>query len=98
MPIGVAIVLLTVAHFLDYASFVAMIARHGLEAELNPLVVLIFEKLGLIGVTLAKVAAVGLAASVAVVLIQRRGTLAGIVLGFGIASGLIGAFSNVISL
>lgn len=97
MPLLVALVLLGVAHFLDYATFLAMVARHGLEAELNPLVVLLFDRLGLLGLTLAKASSVIFAASAVAIIVRRRRALAGVILGFGITSGLIGAFSNIIS-
>jgi hypothetical protein len=98
LVLPLALVLLGVAHLLDYATFFAMIGRHGLEAELNPLVVLLFERMGPLGVTIAKVAGIAFAASVAVIIVRRHRVLAGFVLGFGILSGFVGAYSNIVTL
>jgi hypothetical protein len=95
LPLAIALALLGLAQFLDYATFVAMVGRHGIDAELNPLVVFLFERLGLAGVTLAKAASVLLAASTAMLVIRRRRTLGSVVLGFGIGAGLLGALSNL---
>ncbi|MDQ3937957.1 MAG: hypothetical protein M3253_04670 [Chloroflexota bacterium] len=98
MILPVALVLMGVAHLLDYATFFVMIGHHGLEAELNPLVVLLFERMGPLGVTLAKAGGILFAASVVTIIVRTHRVLAGVVLGFGIVSGLIGAYSNLITL
>lgn len=98
MPLPIALLLLVVAQFADYATFVAMVGRHGLEAELNPLVIAVFERMGLLGVTIAKVAVVAFAVAVVTVVIRRRRTIGGLVAGFGIGTGLLGAFSNVLTI
>ena len=53
-----AFLILGSAHFFDYASFLVMTSRHGLMAEYNPLVVALAQLLGLLGLTLVKVASV----------------------------------------
>jgi hypothetical protein len=98
VPLPIALLLLVVAQFADYATFVAMVGRHGLEAELNPLVVLVFERMGLLGVTIAKAAVVAFAAAVVTIIVHRRRTLGSLVAGFGVGSGLLGAFSNVLTI
>lgn len=98
MPLPIALVLLVVAQSLDYATFVVMVGRHGLEAELNPIVVALFERLGLLGVTVAKVAVVAFAASVVALIVRRRRTIGSLVVGFGVGTGLLGAFSNVLTI
>lgn len=98
MPLPIALLLLVVAQFADYATFVVMVGRHGLEAELNPIVVTLFEQLGLVGVTVAKLAVVIFAASVVALIIRRRRTLGSVIVGFGVGSGLLGAFSNVLTI
>jgi hypothetical protein len=97
LPLPIMLLLLAVAQFLDYSTFLVMIGRHGLEAELNPLAIVLVETTGLAGLTLAKMASVVIAGASAVIIMRRRRTLAGVVLGFGIGAGLLGAFSNVIS-
>jgi Na+-transporting NADH:ubiquinone oxidoreductase subunit NqrE len=94
VPLALALLVLVAAQFLDYLTFVVMIAAHGLEAELNPLIVTLFEHLGLWGVTLAKASGVLLVVSAAIIIFRSRRQLAGVVVGFGIAAGLLGAFSN----
>jgi hypothetical protein len=89
------IALLIIAHIADYATFLLMVARHGLGAELNPLVATILEDWGLELLTLAKFATVLLVASVFLVVGRERPRLAGTVLAFGVLVGFLGAFSNI---
>lgn len=94
VPIA-AFAVLIAAQFFDYASFLVMTARHGLEAELNPVVVAIAESFGLPGLTIVKVASVVLLAAVVVVLVPRRRRLGTAVLSVGVAAGLLGGISNI---
>lgn len=94
MPIAAFAVLLA-AQFFDYASFLVMTARHGLEAEFNPIVVTIAESVGLPGLTLVKLAAVLFVAAVVVLLAPKRRWMGRAVLGAGVAAGLVGGISNV---
>ena len=98
MPQAVAIAILALAHFFDYASFLVLLGRHGLAAEANPIVVRIAEEAGLPGLTLAKIATVAFAAALALVIAPRRRRLSFALLVFGIAAGLIGGITNVASL
>ena len=75
-----------------------MTSRHGLKAEFNPLVVWMYGDFGLPGLTLAKLFAVILGASVFMVLAPKRPKLASAVLFFGIAAGVIGGITNVASI
>lgn len=94
----IALILLIAAHVFDYVSFLVMTARHGLAAELNPIVVRLAEDFGLPGLTFAKVASVVFLATVALVIASQRRRLAGAVLTIGIAAGTIGGFSNIASI
>ena len=94
MPVA-AFAVLVGAQFFDYASFVVMIARHGLEAELDPVVVTIAEASGLPGLTLLKVAAAVLVVAVVAVRARRSRRLGTAVLAVGVAAGLLGGISNV---
>jgi hypothetical protein len=87
---------LVAAHIFDLVSFIVMTARHGLEAEANPIVVLVAEQVGLPGLTIAKLASVVIGGSVFVLLArgQRRKLAMGVVL-FGVAAGLTGGFVNL---
>jgi hypothetical protein len=98
MPLPLALGFLTLAHFFDWASFLVMIARHGLEAEANPIVVRLVEEAGVPGVTLAKVATVAFAALLAVLIAPRRRRTAMVLLTFGVAAGMVGGISNVATL
>ena len=90
-----ALVVLSLAHIFDYTSFLALMARHGLAAEANPLVVLLAQETGLPGVTIAKVLSVALATILVSLIASRSRGIAVAVLVFGVAAGLIGGFSNV---
>jgi hypothetical protein len=98
VPVPIAILALATAHLFDLLSFMMMTARHGLAAEANPIIVELANNLGLPGLTLAKVLAVVLGASVFIVLSPHHRRLAMTVLLFGIGAGVVGGFSNLISL
>lgn len=95
MPQLLALGVLALAQLFDYASFLVMIQRHGLEAEANPIVVMLAEISGLAGLTASKLlAVVFMALLLAFVLPRRRGLAIG-VLTFGVAAGLIGGVTNM---
>lgn len=94
----VALGLLAAAQLFDYVSFLVMIERHGLTAELNPIVVTLHDQLGMVGLTVAKAAAVVFLASSATLLMPRRPTVAYGVLVVGIILGVVGGVSNVLTL
>jgi hypothetical protein len=93
-----ALMLLALAQLFDYVSFMVMIERHGLAAELNPIVVVLHENVGLVGLTVVKAAAVVFLASTATLLMPRRPNVAFGVLLVGIVLGIIGGMSNVVTL
>jgi hypothetical protein len=98
MPLPLALGVLALAHTFDWASFLVMIARHGLVAEANPIVVTLFEETGVPGVTLAKVATVVFAALLAVLIAPHRRRTAMVLLTFGVAAGMVGGISNIATL
>lgn len=98
MPLPVALGVLAVAHLFDWASFLVMIARHGLSAEANPIVVQLVQDTGVPGVTLAKLATVALAALVAIVIAPHRRRLAMGLLTFGVVAGMVGGLTNLATL
>jgi hypothetical protein len=95
LPLLPAIGFLALAQFFDYVSFLMMTARHGLAAELNPLVVLMAQNVGLPGLTVAKAAAVVMAAATILIVGRRHPRLAVGVLFVGSVAGLVGGISNV---
>ena len=95
---AVGIAVLIAAHAMDYVTFLAMVVRHGIAMELNPLVTAIARDYGLTLLTAAKVAAVLLVAATFMHLARSHPRAARSVLGVGIVGGTFGAFSNVISL
>lgn len=97
MP-AVAIGVLILAHVADYATFLVMVARDGLGAELNPIVATLFEDWGLPLLTVAKFATVLLVATVFLIVGKERPRVAGAVLAFGVFIGALGAFSNIITI
>jgi hypothetical protein len=94
----VAITVLALAQFFDYATFLLLIGRHGLAAEANPIVVRIAQSTGIPGLTLAKVLTVVFAASLMILIAPRRRWLGYGLLAFGVAAGLVGGVSNIASL
>lgn len=94
----VALALLAAAQLFDYVSFMVMIERHGLAAELNPIVVTIHQNVGMIGLTVTKAAAVVFLAATATLLMPRRPMVAFGVLIVGIILGVAGGVSNVLTL
>lgn len=96
MPL-LALGLLALAQLFDYVSFMVMIDRHGLAAELNPIVVAIANNLGLIGLTLVKAGAVVFLACAVMVLMPRRKHVATAVLTVGVVLGFVGGISNVMT-
>ena len=93
-----ALVVLSLAHIFDYTSFLALMARHGLAAEANPLVVALAQETGLPGLTLAKIISVAFATVLVSVIASWRRGIAVAVLVFGVAAGIIGGFSNLAAL
>jgi hypothetical protein len=93
-----ALAALALAHLFDYVSVMAMVARHGLSAEANPIVVSLALETGLTGLTIAKVAAVSFSAVLLVVIGSRHRRLAMVMLMVGIAVGVVGGLSNVATL
>jgi hypothetical protein len=87
--------LLIIAHLADYSTFLVMVLRHDLGAELNPIVTGIAEEGGLALLTVAKFATVLLVASTFLVVGRKRPKLAALVLIVGIIVGGVGALSNV---
>ena len=92
---AIGIGLLIAAHAADYLTFIAMVARHGLGTELNPLVISIAEEYGLVLLTLAKTAAVLLVAATFLLLLRTRPRVASGVLAIGIVVGGVGALTNL---
>lgn len=93
---GIAILIF--AHVADWATFVVMIARHGLGAEVNPLVATIFADWGLALLTVAKFATVLLVAAVFLIVVKDRPRVATGVLAFGVFIGALGAYSNLLTI
>jgi hypothetical protein len=97
------------AQLLDMATFAIMVGRHGIIAEVNPLVAQGFEGFGMPMVVLMKIALVVLVSSIITVL-SRRNTPAGgthargaapdlvqVVTLVAVLAGLVGGISNVLA-
>ncbi len=94
----IALGMLAVAQLFDYVSFMIMIERHGLAAELNPIVVALADNIGLIGLTLVKAGAVIFLAFAVLLLMPRRRHVATAVLTVGVILGVVGGISNVMTI
>ncbi len=93
-----ALIVLVVAHAFDYVSFLVMTSKHGLVAELNPIVVALAQEFGLAGLTLAKLGSVAFLAGVVILAAPQRRKVAGALLVIGISAGMIGGISNIASI
>lgn len=90
--------LLIMAHAADYATFIVMVARHGITSEFNPIVAKIAEEHGLALLTVVKFTAVLLVATTFMVIFRTRPKVASSVLVIGIFVGGLGAYSNIITI
>ena len=94
---------LLAAQLFDYGTFTLMVERHGIRAELNPIVAHGFAAFGLPIIALAKLALVVLIGSIIVVLAQDRTAsprtmrVATFVTMLAVVGGLIGGISNVLT-
>jgi hypothetical protein len=86
------------AQMADLVTFLRMVALHGLEAELNPIVVAGASALGLEALVAAKVALVVFVVATFVFVAQVHPRMAASVITFGTLAGLVGAASNVLTI
>jgi TM2 domain-containing membrane protein YozV len=95
-PLGLT--LLGLAQFTDFLTFRVMVATAGRGAELNPVALALHDDGGAFLVLAAKLAVWALVAAIAAVLAPTRPGLARFVVGFGIAAGILGTISNLLTL
>lgn len=98
MPLLLPLAVIVTFQLVDYASFLLMVARHGLDAEANPFIVMVALQLGLPGLTLVKLAGLVIAGSAVVLLAPRHRRLAAVLTLAAVGFGGIGALTNVASL
>jgi hypothetical protein len=93
---------LLTAQLFDFGTFVVMVARHGVIAEMNPLVAHGLAAYGLPLLAAAKVALILLLGSIVVILGRPEpgrwhgSRLATVVALLAVAGGLVGGLSNVL--
>lgn len=92
------LIFLVVAHAFDYVTFLIMTSKHGLAAELNPVVVSLATQFGLPGLTIAKMASVAFLAGVVILAAPQRRRVAGTLAVIGITIGVFGGVSNIASI
>ena len=89
---------MVVAQFFDFGTFFTMVHRLGPSAEANPIVLHVFDAMGMPGILLAKLALTIFVAGVGVLLATRptprERWVGAVVVGWGILAGLIGGWSN----
>jgi hypothetical protein len=103
MPLmSLAVVTMTFAQILDLGTFVTMVRRVGIEAELNPVVAGLITDYGIPMAAIAKVALMALVIAIALILAQRPGRLDRVasvtVLAAAIVAGIVGGATNVLTM
>ena len=93
--VALGIPLLIATQLADYVTFILMVSRHGVAAEVNPIVSKLLQDHGLLLLTAAKLSAVVLVGATFLIVGRTRPRLAAAVLAVGVISGGLGAFSNV---
>jgi hypothetical protein len=94
---------LLAAQLFDFGTFTLMVGRHGIVAELNPLVAQGFVAFGLPILVLVKLALVVLLGSIVVLVGRDRPArrsipgLAASITILGVIAGLVGGISNVLA-
>jgi hypothetical protein len=92
------------AQLFDLTTFAVMIGRHGISAEMNPLVAAGFAAFGMPLVALMKFDLIVLLSAIVVILgrdqFRRRSgwKLAALVSAFAVVGGMVGGISNVITI
>ena len=88
------------AQLFDYGTFSMMVGRHGIGAELNPIVAQGFEAFGLPFLAVSKLVLMALVGSIVVVIASRSAdrpalpALATAVSVVAVVAGLVGGISN----
>jgi hypothetical protein len=93
-----ALVAVGLAQLADLTTFLQMIAVHGTDAELNPLVRSVAATHGTDVLIVAKILLIVFIVATFAVIARVRARLAASVLTFATIAGLVGATSNVIAL
>jgi hypothetical protein len=98
-----AVLVVTAAQLLDLGTFVRMVMLNGPLAEANPLVRQVLSTFGVPYVAVLKIVALSLVVAIIAVLASRadrpRNTrLAGAVAATSIVAGIIGGWTNAISI
>lgn len=97
-----AVLTMTIAQLLDLGTFVAMVRRMGLGAELNPVVAGLIDGYGLPMAAIAKVALIALVVAIALMLTRRSGRVdrlaGGAVVAAAIVAGIVGGATNVLTM
>ena len=94
---------LLAAQLFDFGTFTLMVNRHGIVAEVNPIVAQGFETFGMPVLAISKIALVVLLGSIVIVLARDRASggpirgLAAAITMLAVAGGLVGGISNVLA-
>ncbi len=94
-PVGLTI--LGLAQLTDFLTFRVMVGDLGPGSELNPVALALHDH-GMLAALSAKLAVWALVAAIAAVLAPHHPRTARFVVAFGIVAGLVGAFSNLLTL
>ncbi|SRR5258706_2643537 len=99
---SLAVITMTFAQILDLGTFVTMVRRVGIDAELNPVVTGLITGYGLPMAAIAKVTLTALVIAISLILAQRPSRvdrLASVtVLAAAIVAGIVGGATNVLTM
>lgn len=100
---ALAVLVVTAAQMLDLSTFIRMVTLNGSIAEANPLVRQILTAVGLPHVAVLKLVALSLVVAIIAVLASRSDRpshtrLAGLVAAVAIVAGIVGGWTNAISI
>lgn len=87
-----------IAQAADLVTFLRLISEHGPLAEANPIIRAGATGLGVLPLVVAKVALIALVSAVFAIVVRTRPRVGLLVATSATVAGLVGAFSNVLSI
>ena len=93
-PLHRAVLVVLAAQMFDWSTFMVGFTRHGISDEMNPIVIALANKGGMILVSLAKFGLILFACSIALYVAPKYPLVARLLILVGVFAGIIGGISN----